>query len=325
MKTATAKPTRRKCCSPRSAQPQHDHSTHAFVFGPDGKLYWNVGNSGQAVHDKDGKPIVDLAGNVVNDSGKPYRQGMVFRCNLDGSEFEVLGYNFRNNYEVAVDSFGTLWQTDNDDDGNRGVRINYVMEFGNYGYTDEMTGAGWKTPRTNLETEIPQRHWHQNDPGVVPNLLVTGAGSPTGICVYEGSLLPKVFQNQVIHCDAGPERLPGLSGDRRRRRLQGRDRQHPRRHARQLVPPVRRVRRSGRLADRGRLVRSGRRRPPHGRHRQGTHLPRRSAGQPIRMYRSTTFDTADGAIAALESPNLSARYLAWTALARRCKPRPSRR
>ncbi len=26
-------------------QPQHDHSTHAFVFGPDGKLYWNVGNT----------------------------------------------------------------------------------------------------------------------------------------------------------------------------------------------------------------------------------------------------------------------------------------
>jgi hypothetical protein len=34
--------------------------------------------------------------------------------------------------------------------------------------------------------------------------LLTGAGSPTGICVYEGTLLPKVFQNQMIHCDAGP-------------------------------------------------------------------------------------------------------------------------
>ena len=100
--------------------PQHDHSTHAFVFGPDGKLYWNVGNEGHAVHDKNGKPIVDLAGNAVNDSGKPYRQGMVFRCNFDGSDFETLAHNFRNNYEVAVDSFGTLWQSDNDDDGNQG-------------------------------------------------------------------------------------------------------------------------------------------------------------------------------------------------------------
>ncbi|HZZ79673.1 MAG TPA: PVC-type heme-binding CxxCH protein, partial [Gemmataceae bacterium] len=184
--------------------PQHDHSAHSFVFGPDGRLYWNFGNTGGAVHDKNGKPVVDLAGNVVNNSGKPYRQGMVFRCDMDGGNFEVLGHNFRNNYEVCVDSFGTLWQSDNDDDGNRGVRINYVMEYGNFGYVDEMTGAGWQTKRTNMETEIPLRHWHLNDPGVVPNLLQTGQGSPTGICLYEGTLLPKVFQNQIIHCDAGP-------------------------------------------------------------------------------------------------------------------------
>ena len=117
---------------------------------------------------------------------------------------ETLGWNFRNNWELAVDSFGTIWQSDNDDDGNKGVRINYVMEYGNYGYKDEMTGAAWKTPRENLEKEIPQQHWHLNDPGVVPTLLLTGAGSPTGICVYEGTLLPEVFRNQVIHCDAGP-------------------------------------------------------------------------------------------------------------------------
>ena len=30
------------------------------------------------------------------------------------------------------------------------------------------------------------------------------AGSPTGILIYEGSLLPAQFHNQIIHCDAGP-------------------------------------------------------------------------------------------------------------------------
>ena len=59
--------------------------------------------------------------------------------------------------------------------------LTYVMEYGNYGYTDEMTGAGWRANRTNIEDSIPFRHWHLNDPGVVPNLLQTGAGSPTGI------------------------------------------------------------------------------------------------------------------------------------------------
>ncbi|MCD8533261.1 MAG: PQQ-dependent sugar dehydrogenase [Verrucomicrobia bacterium] len=182
----------------------HDHGVHAFVFGPDGKLYFNQGNDGYQVGGPDGTIITDIFGRKVMGNRQPYQQGMVFRCDMDGSNFEVLGYNFRNNYEVAVDSFGTLWQSDNDDDGNQGVRINYVMQHGNYGYRDEMTGAGWGDKRTNMEEETPRRHWHLNDPGVVPNFIQTGAGSPTGILHYEGNLLPEVLRHQVIHCDAGP-------------------------------------------------------------------------------------------------------------------------
>ena len=202
----------------------HDHGVHTFVFGPDGKLYFNMGNEGKhlfyplnkdvplhgRLEDVPMKPVVDLDGNEVNNQGKPYRMGMVFRCNLDGSEVETLAWNFRNNYEVAVDSFGTLWQSDNDDDGNKGVRINYVMEYGNYGYADEMTGEGWSTAwkkakgKGAAEDSKVFYEWHQYDPGVVPNLLHTGAGSPTGIIVYEGKLLPKEFWNGMIHCDALP-------------------------------------------------------------------------------------------------------------------------
>ena len=181
---------------------QHDHGVHAFSFGPDGKLYFNFGNEGKELKDKNGKPVLDQDGDVINN--KKYKQGMVFRCDPDGSHVECLANNFRNPYEVAVDSYGTLWQSDNDDDGNRGTRINYVMEYGNYGFTDEMTGAGWRANRTNIEDSIPLKHWHLNDPGVVPNLLQTFAGSPTGILVYEGSLLPKEFHGQIIHSDAGP-------------------------------------------------------------------------------------------------------------------------
>ncbi len=182
---------------------QHDHGIHAFTFGPDGKLYFNFGNEGRQIKDAQGNPIVDRAGNVVENRRQPYQEGMVFRCNLDGSDFETLAWNFRNNWMVTVDSYGNIWQSDNDDDGNRGCRINYVMEFGNYGYKDELTGAGWQSPRTGMSDEIAKRHWHSNDPGVVPNLLNTGAGSPTGITVYEGDLFP-MFRGDLIHCDAGP-------------------------------------------------------------------------------------------------------------------------
>lgn len=208
----------------------HDHAMHAFVFGPDGKLYFNFGNEVKELRRPKGgllklplngpvpqhesELVIDLAGNPVKtnlrSNAPPYRQGMAFRCDLDGSNVESIGWNFRNNYELAVDSFGTVWQSDNDDDGNRGVRINYVMEFGNYGFTDEMTGAGWgqawkKAQAKGVkEEEKPPYHWYQQDPGVVPNLIHTGNGSPTGIAIYEGDLLPAVFRNQILHCDAGP-------------------------------------------------------------------------------------------------------------------------
>ena len=183
---------------------QHDHSIHAFHFGPDGKLYFNFGNEGHHLRDKDGKPIIDKNGNEVTNTRKPYQEGMILRCNLDGSHVETLAWNFRNNWEMAVDSYGALWQSDNDDDGNKGVRINFVMEYGNYGYRDEMTGAGWSKGGAKTDAEVQMAHWHLKDPGVVPNLLHTGGGSPTGIVVYEGDLLPEKYRGQMIHCDAGP-------------------------------------------------------------------------------------------------------------------------
>jgi len=293
---------------------QHDHGIHSFSFGPDGRLYFNFGNAGKQVKDKDGKPIVDKAGNVVSADRKPYQEGMVFRCNIDGSGLETLGWNFRNNWEVAVDSFGTIWQSDNDDDGNRGVRINFVMEYGNYGYKDELTGAGWRAPRTGMHQDIPKRHWHLRDPGVVPNLLQTGAGSPTGIMIYEGKLLPKKFHNQIIHCDAGPNivrsypvKNDGAGYKAETVNILDGTRDKWFRPSDVCVAPD------------GSLIIADWYDPGVGGHRMGDIqrgrlfriTPKGHKGYVIPKY---DFETVEGAIKALQSPNLSARHLAWTAL-----------
>ncbi len=290
---------------------QHDHGMHTFSFGPDGKLYFNFGNEGRTLKDKNGKVVLDQDGDQIGP--KKYKQGMVFRCNPDGSEVECLGKNFRNNYEVAVDSYGTMWQSDNDDDGNKGVRINYVMEYGNYGYHDEMTDAAWQAPRTNLEDSIYDRHWHINDPGVVPNLLHTGAGSPTGMLVYEGTLLPKQFHGQMIHCEPGgnvvrsyPVTKDGAGYKAKIVNILHDDDDQWFRPADVCTAPDGSIM----IADWYDPIVGG-----HGAGDQDRGRVYRVAPKGAEyIIPKFDFTTSSGAVQALQNPNLATRYLAWTAL-----------
>ena len=330
-------PDRKDYLFTNTGLPQNDHSTHSVSFGPDGHLYWNMGNSGLSVHDKDGKLVIDAAGNAIidrflwgrlaespvderpdytqgyEDRAKPYIGGMVFRSSLDGGRTEVLAHNFRNNYEVAVDSLGSLWQSDNDDDGNASCRINYLLEFGNYGYRDEITTAGWTADRTGQSEEVPPRHWHQNDPGVVPNLLITGAGSPAGITVYEGRLLPKEFHDQVLHADAGPGVLRAVLSEKRGAGFTAREVNVIKGERDKWVRPV-----DVAVAPDGSLFVSDWYDPVVGWNRQED--PRR--GRIFRIaptghdYRVPEFDfgAMDGAAEALRNPASAVRYRAWSKL-----------
>jgi putative membrane-bound dehydrogenase-like protein len=165
----------------------HDHGVHGILIGPDGKLYFSVGDTGvHGLQSSNGK------GRKWESNGTDCRAGTIWRCDLDGTHLELIAHNFRNEYEPCVDSFGTVFVSDNDDDGNQQTRICYVMPGGNYGYHPRGPG---------------QTHWHEEQPGVVPKILRTYFGSPTGICVYEGTLLPKQYQGQLLHTDAGPRHV----------------------------------------------------------------------------------------------------------------------
>ncbi len=330
-------PDRKEYLFTNSGAPQNDHSTHSLSFGPDGNFYWNMGNGGRYIHDRNGALVVDKAGNPVLDSNyerglrenpgasrpdfaaglvgrsSPYQGGMVFRCDRDGGSLEVLGHNFRNNYEVAVDSLGGLWQSDNDNDGSYACRLNYILEYGNYGYRDEFTGAGNQAERTGQHEEVPKRHWHQNDPGVVPDLLITGAGSPTGVTSYEGRLLPSEFWDQILATDAGPGVLRGILAAKSGAGYAARMVDILKGSRDKWVRPV-----DVAVAPDGSLFVSDWYDPVIGWNRQddlgrGRIFRIAPEAHPYRPP-APRGDSVEELVEALKSPNYATRYLAWTAL-----------
>ncbi|MFD0796248.1 PVC-type heme-binding CxxCH protein [Maribacter chungangensis] len=193
----------------------HDHSLHSLIVGPDGKYYFNAGNAGpHLVTDRSGWTL--RSGSVytggsphnlknepaqVSDDGRVWVGGLALRTNKDGGELEVMGHNFRNSYEVALDSYGTMWQNDNDDQVVT-CRVSYVMEGGNAGYFSANGKRTWQADQRPGQ-EIFTSHWHQEDPGVMPAGDNTGAGSPTGVVVYEGDAFGAEFEGMLLSADAG--------------------------------------------------------------------------------------------------------------------------
>ena len=170
-----------------------DHGVHGMTLGLDGKLYFTHGDGCCSYEAKDGShnarnfDVVDASGRHISSSNL----ANTLRVNRDGTNFEILADRQRNNYETSLDAFGMAFTSDNDDDGNRGSRVIWVMDGGAYGY---------RTPGS-------PRHWGEEVPGNVPKLVGTGNGSPCGIMVYEGSLLPGVPKGSLFEADAGTRQI----------------------------------------------------------------------------------------------------------------------
>ncbi len=167
----------------------HDHGAHSIVLGPDHKWWMSHGDPGFNITGTDGSNI-------------KYPKGAVLRGELDGSKLELVSVNFRNPYEVCVNSFGESFLSDNDNDGNRSCRICWLMAGGDYGW--------FGTPGPKVPAGTPYgEHWHFRGeiPGYVPGTLVTGFGAPCGMCFYEGDAFGAKYKNSPLHADAGPAEL----------------------------------------------------------------------------------------------------------------------
>ena len=192
----------------------HDHSLHAVVAGPDGKLYITSGNCGAVVTDKSGKTFRVTSGYVderggkwpfdakanigtKSDDGFVWSSGFSGRLNADGTGLEIIGNGYRNSYESVPSSLGDLFQGDNDD--QQSCRTSFVLEYGTSGYTTP-AGAGYRSVM-RLGQSMPRAHWRQDDPDTMDVGDVYGGGSPTGVAVYENGALGAAWEGTLLNCE----------------------------------------------------------------------------------------------------------------------------
>jgi quinoprotein glucose dehydrogenase len=100
------------------------HDMHGLFTGPDGRIYWSIGDKGIRVKTADGY-----------DYRFPY-QGGLMRCEPDGSNFEVFAHGQRNIQEVTFDHYGNFFGVDNDAD-YEGERERFVQ-------VEQYMDSGWR-------------------------------------------------------------------------------------------------------------------------------------------------------------------------------------
>ncbi len=165
------------------------HDLHGLCWGPDGKLYFSVGDRGFHVQTQEGTTL----------SGP--RTGAVFRCYPDGSQLEVVHRGLRNPQELAFDDYGNLFAADNNCDKGDHSRLVYVVEGGESGWNmayqtipDPYLTGPWHA----------EKLWHLVHPGqpayLVPPVGKLGAG-PSGFCYYPGTGLPAQYNQHFFMCN----------------------------------------------------------------------------------------------------------------------------
>jgi len=173
------------------------HDLHGLIMGPDGRLYFSIGDRGSNVQ-VDGKQV-----------GFP-DTGCVFRCNPDGSELEVFAYGLRNPQELAFDQYGNLFTGDNNSDGGDKARIVYVVEGGD---------SGWRVGFQFLERPNArgpwnsEKMWHpQNE--TQPEFLIPPIANlsdgPSGFAYYPGTGLPAAYNEHFFLVDFHGARSSGI-------------------------------------------------------------------------------------------------------------------
>lgn len=160
------------------------HGMSGIEIGPEGKIYWQIGDIGFNGTDKDGK------------KWDHSNSGVIVRSNADGSDFEVFAYGNRNTHEFVFDEYGNLISEDNDGDhAGESERIVYVVNGADIGWRTNWQFGKYRDPDNNtykvwMDEKMYVPRWEGQAAYITPP-IANFVNGPTGMLYNPGTALSK--------------------------------------------------------------------------------------------------------------------------------------
>lgn len=158
------------------------HGMSGVTMGPDGRIWWGIGDIGMNVIDKEGK------------HWKYPNRGVVVRSEPDGSNFEVFAMGVRNTHEFTFDKYGNLITEDNDGDhdGER-ERLVYLIDGSDTGWRINWQFGKYTDPDNNdykvwMDEKMHIPRWEGQAAYFLPP-IINYVNGPTGFVYNPGTAL----------------------------------------------------------------------------------------------------------------------------------------
>ena len=164
------------------------HDLHGLTFGPDGKIYFSIGDRGINVKTKDRHLFYPDMGTVL-------------RCNPDGSDLEVFAMGLRNPQELAFDDLGNFITVDNNSDGGDQARLVHLVDGGDSGWRIGYQFGSSLGNRGPWNAEKLWRPQPENQAAYLLPPLVNVADGPSGLVHYPGLGLADRYKGHFFLAD----------------------------------------------------------------------------------------------------------------------------
>ncbi|HDZ03602.1 hypothetical protein LCGC14_0127840 [marine sediment metagenome] len=167
------------------------HGMSGAIEGPDGKIYWGIGDIGANITTVDGE------------NHKYPNEGVIVRSNPDGTDFEVFAHGLRNTHEFVFDAYGNIISSDNDGDHKgESERLVHIVEGSDAGWRANWQYGKYTDPKNNsynvwMEEKLFTPRWDGQAAYIMPPINNFHNG-PTGMRYNPGTALGTKWLNKFF-------------------------------------------------------------------------------------------------------------------------------